>query len=296
MKCVTCGNDEARKKGAQCPACVEKCQRPVSAEQVRVAMHAPMLERARAATASAAVVPEADDFAKLLKEQVARLQAAAAKAPVSAAQKLQFDLTTDIFQRLERSHWPLRFHREITGDWGCPRQAKTFARCREMFQRKGAVVALVGERGTGKTTIGAQLALARAWEDLRSREDAGVPTTDRATPYRKLTDLLARYKALYADFGTVNPERLAESRDILCRDHDLIVIDEIHECEELKTRERMLTDLIDRRYSMRNDTLLICNLTGDAFNAEIGDSVKSRISEHGAVLECTWGSWREKKA
>lgn len=227
------------------------------------------------------------------------LMATFKRGPVLTPEQVrEHTLKTRIFPRLRKAGFHVRFHRELTGDWGEPRQFKAFEICRNLLCRTGAVVALVGVRGCGKTTVAAQLALARAWEDEQSWQEkaAGLrpETTCRATPYYKLTDLLHRFKALYADFGTVDPERLAEGLVHLCTSSDLMVIDEVHECDELKTRGRLLTDIIDRRYAAKNGTLLICNLKAEEFERDVDASVLSRIHEHGKILECTWGSWREK--
>lgn len=230
---------------------------------------------------------------------VASLQATFAQAKVMTQDEERAHiLQAEIFPRLRAMGWGDRFLRELSGEWGCAEQRKKFDRCRELCRGVGAVVALVGPRGVGKTTIAFQLALERAWQDRQSLFDkaAGLreATTWRTTPYRKLTDLLARYKALYADFGTMDPVALAESRDRLCSEESLAVFDEIHECEGLKAAPRLLTDIIDRRYLAKKDTLLITNQTAQEFSDTIGDSIYSRLTEHGAILKCEWPSWREK--
>ena len=237
------------------------------------------------------------DFDRALAEMMAQFRSGV--QPMTAEAEREFIRSTQIFPRLKTFGWGERFLREYAGDWGCPQQAQRFARCRELFRGVGAIVALVGPRGVGKTSIGFHLALARAWEDWQSQRDRAegrrTDTLCRATPYRKLTDLLAQFKALYADFGTMDPERLAAARDHFCTTESLAVIDEIHECEELKSRPRLLTDLLDRRYLAKKDTLLITNQTAEEFEATIGDSIYSRLTEHGAILRCEWPSWRGRK-
>lgn len=219
--------------------------------------------------------------------------------PVTAAQERTHRLKTTIFPMLRACGWEERFYRELAGDWGCAMQVDRFAECRKLFTGAGAIVALVGPRGVGKTTIGFQLALERldaAWVRYLDVAQTGqrAALSLPMTPYVKLTDLLARFKALYADFGTVDPERLIAARERFSRDDALVVIDEIHECDELRATPRLLTDLIDRRYAAKRDTLLITNQTAKQFAESIGDSIYSRLSEHGAILRCEWESWRDR--
>lgn len=227
---------------------------------------------------------------------VESLKATVAKAvPVSAAEVRAHVLRTSIFPRLKAYGWEDRFFFTVAGDWGCGRQQQKFSRCQELFCGQGAIVALVGPRGVGKTTIGFQLALDRllgAWDRYHAGATGGL--TLPLTGYAKLTDLLARYKALYSDFGTNDPERLVAARDRFCRDDALAVIDEVHECDELKAAPRLLTDLLDRRYAAKRDTLLITNQTAEEFSETIGDSIYSRLTEHGAILKCEWASWRDR--
>lgn len=150
----------------------------------------------------------------------------------------------------------------------------------------GAIMALVGPRGTGKTTIAAQLIRSRA-------ECESLPPWDRQPPYRKLWDLIARYKPLYGDFGTIDTESLTAARETYV-DFALHIIDEIHECDDMKMKDRILTDIIDRCYSRRRDVILISNQTPEEFHKTTSDSILSRIAEHGDVIECNWASFRDK--
>jgi len=222
-----------------------------------------------------------------------------AKLPrVSAEDDRRGMLAASIYPRLKSYGWEPRFFVERAGDWGCPEQMRKFERCRELLTGCGAIVALVGPRGVGKTTIGFQLALERAFgcwlRYLYPEPGAARGLTWQLTPYVKLTDLLGRFKALYSDFGTTDPERLMAAREAFCKHDALAVIDEVHECAELRASPRLLTDLIDRRYAARRDTLLITNQTADEFAESIGDSIYSRLTEHGAILRCEWESWRDK--
>lgn len=199
----------------------------------------------------------------------------------------------EIRERLEASRIPERYRYELR-EWIQPKQKAVYDSCRRTFTGTGAIIALVGTRGVGKTTIASQLIIARAWED-HQRLDAGEPGfLWRLTPYRKMSDLISRFKALYADFGSLDMDTLISARASYCSDTTLAIIDELHDCEDQRMKDRVLTDILDRRYSEMNDTLLIDNQTDEAFRKSVSDSVLSRITEHGLIIPCNWGSFRDE--
>lgn len=190
-----------------------------------------------------------------------------------------------IIPKLRSVGLPARFHHERT-EWKCAPQEKVFRYCERAFTGRGAIVVLCGVRGAGKTEIASQLIVRRARACMEKPE--GWPV-----PYTKLTDLLVMFKPLYADFGSIGTEALTRRREQFCG-YGLRIIDELHDCDEQRLKGRVLTDIIDRCYSRLTDTLLISNETEQEFRATAGDSVVSRISEHGRIIECTWPSFRTK--
>lgn len=188
-----------------------------------------------------------------------------------------------ILENLKDSQLPSRFHYEVE-QWE-PKQRAKFDECRGLLQRKGAIIALIGDRGVGKTTVAAQLIIERAW-------NPGLQPWERRPPYRKLTDLIATYKLLYSDHGGINTEALMAKREWFCRFHPFVVIDELHDCDDQRLKGRVLTDLLDRRYSHQTDTLLISNQSVDEFKETTSSSVLSRLKEHGRILVCKWNSFR----
>lgn len=171
------------------------------------------------------------------------------------------------------------------------KQAYMLKTASDFLRNTGAIVALVGDRGLGKTTIAAQIAITRLWEDYDSRTSGG-PVTHRITSYRKLTAIVSRLKALYGDFGAINIEQLEGIRDHLAS-VELLVIDELNECaDDSKHKDRILADILDRRYAAKRDSLLITNQTEAEFKQTINPSILSRLNEHGAILPCEWESYR----
>lgn len=190
----------------------------------------------------------------------------------------------EIKPRLKRTGLPPRFW--FMADKWKPAQEETYREVQGLLKGCGAIIALVGQRGVGKTTIAGQLIMERVIDETRLPQH-------RISPYRKLSELIATFKPIYADFGTRDMESLQARHSRLCGpDNPLLVIDELHDCEDQRIKSRLLTDTLDQRYANLVDTIVISNQTPEEFIETSGDSVISRIKEHGAILQCTWESWR----
>lgn len=189
----------------------------------------------------------------------------------------------EILPNLQASQLPKRFW-FVAKKWKKEQQT-AYNATRALLNQNGAIVSLIGKRGVGKTTIAAQLILERA-------VDASRLPWHRRPPYRKLVNLIALFKPLYADFGARDMESLLRRHDSLCKDHPLLVIDELHDCEDQKIKQRLLTDTLDKRYANLVDTIIISNQTPEQFEETTSDSILSRIKEHGRIIHCTWESWR----
>lgn len=249
-------------------------------------------ERAAAATALAAELATAEAPAFSVADAMPEIFAMLSRlTPASPEAYRAHTLANDILPMVGRWGFERRFLNETTDMH--VRQQKVFNQVRDRMAGRGSVVALVGERGLGKTTIAAQCAISVAWRNHdEARKTDGTPPRIEHVIYKKCVKLIARFKPLYSDFGSIETEQLMDSLDFLCRNQEYLVIDEVHDCEDMKFRQRLLTDLIDRRYSACRDTILIANQTGPDFAASIGDSILSRLNEHGCIIECKWPSYR----
>ena len=76
----------------------------------------------------------------------------------------------------------------------------------------------------------------------------------------------------------------------------LLVIDEAHERAETAWEQRSLTDIIDRRYRTRLDTIIITNETADACERSLGDSIADRMVETGWMLNFDGPSYRQRRS
>ena len=140
----------------------------------------------------------------------------------------------------------------------------------------GFLAALIGNRGTGKSQLAVELIRASC-------------ASERRAVYTTAMDIFIDLRDAY---------KLQESeRSVLLRfqSPSLLVIDEAQERGETPWEDRMLTALIDYRYSQKRDTVLISNLKRAEFEASMGASVISRMVEAGGIIECNWPSFRKSK-
>jgi DNA replication protein DnaC len=145
----------------------------------------------------------------------------------------------------------------------------------------GFLIALLGERGTGKTQMAVELMrhlVFRVW-----------PATEAGTPaaYTSAQEFFLSLRAAYRKSGPSEIEQMAPYVA-----PDLLVIDEAQERGETEWEQRMLAYVCDKRYFFGLDTLLISNLTPEAFKASIGPSIYSRLIETGGVVVADWPSFR----
>lgn len=152
----------------------------------------------------------------------------------------------------------------------------------------GFIFVLTGRRGSGKTQIATTLAcdeFDRVAPDWRNYQEMAWPlyTTARA--------LFAEIRSTYDPNSEMNEVQVLHKFSEPC----LLVIDEAQERGNTEWEDRTLTDIIDRRYGMQRDTIIICNLTRQEIAAALGTSIVSRLHECGEVIECNWPSFREKK-
>ena len=138
----------------------------------------------------------------------------------------------------------------------------------------GFLAALIGVRGTGKSQLAVELIRASC-------------KLERRALYTTAMDIFIDLRDAY---------KLQESeRAVLLRFQtpSFLAIDEAQERGETKWEDRMLTALIDYRYSQKRDTILISNLKRDEFEASMGASVVSRMVEAGGIITCDWPSFRK---
>lgn len=213
--------------------------------------------------------------------------------PKSDAEMRDYNFKTYIAPKLEMFGFEERYRKDGLCDGPderCKLQRQKLAKLTNVIHGKGAIVALVGPRGTGKTYIASQFVIDLLWAELHTSKCSWIR-------YEKLTTIVGRLKAFYGDMGTISMEKLEAYRAFLTKALDLLIIDEIHEvAEDSKHKDRILTDLLDTRYAAKKDTILISNQSAEEFERTTNPSIIDRLNEHGGIISCAWQSFRDKPA
>jgi len=148
----------------------------------------------------------------------------------------------------------------------------------------GSVIALVGQRGTGKT----QLAAAMIGETIKQNVDDTWGADPKWTCYMTATQFFMRVKASYDGSRENEP---AIIKDLLRP--PILVIDEVHERKCSPWEDSLLITLLDTRYGHEKDTVLISNQTPEDFISNVGPSIADRMNEGGGIIEMNWQSFRK---
>jgi len=172
-------------------------------------------------------------------------------------------------------------HRERKELNGVKWQARFSTAWEYISNRRGAIVALVGPRGTGKTQMATELA--RRFLPIWISKGF-----QRQARYCRVMDFFMAIKESYGEKGGTESDAFFPF--IQPR---LLVLDEVQVRNDTVWEDNALTYLLDRRYGEQRSTILISNLSVDSFVISIGDSIISRLEESGAVIVCDWGSFRQ---
>ncbi len=138
----------------------------------------------------------------------------------------------------------------------------------------GFLIALLGNRGSGKTQI--------AQQGVTFATGLG-----RSALYVRAMTIFLELRATYS-----SPDRTELEVIQKYTAPQLLVIDEIQERGETDFENRILNHLLDTRYGDMTDTLVIGNLQPKAFQNSMGSSISDRLRETGGVIECNWKSFR----
>ena len=150
-----------------------------------------------------------------------------------------------------------------------------FQHIKDRLQNHRATLAIIGNRGTGKTRFAAEVI-----KDMAP--DSAI--------YITAMELFMRIRATFDKEATKTENDIVRE---LSRTK-LLVIDELQERSESAWENRLLTHIIDKRYGDERPTLLISNLTADELTESLGDSIADRMRQGGGMIEITGQSHRSK--
>lgn len=142
----------------------------------------------------------------------------------------------------------------------------------------GAIWALLGEWGTGKTHMAAFLILV-ACKNLRSAR------------FTTAIEFFVRLRSPYRDDSSHRDEA-AVIREFT--EYDLLIIDDAHVRADSDFENRLLHHVIDKRHVSMKETILTSNQSEAVFCDTIGGAVVDRMCAAGGIIECNWPSFRGK--
>lgn len=185
--------------------------------------------------------------------------------------------------------WGERYTREIalTGDQWHAAFADVSA-----LVRGGALVALLQDRGTGKTQMAAEVARGGLWPNDAGEWDGNMMVTGKTALYRRLIDI-------YLDLGDARKDPDAPSEKRVIRKMEtcgLLVIDEFQEAGGTDREKAIVTNLLDKRYSAKKPTIIIANFTRGELAKSLNASVRDRMHENGKSFTFDWPSYRRARS
>jgi len=139
----------------------------------------------------------------------------------------------------------------------------------------GVMIALVGNRGNGKTQI--------AVEMMKHRTDSL-----RSAYFTTATEFFIKIKSTYDRDSKTDEQTLIDRFS----HYSLLVVDEVGKRGGSEWENNLLFEMLNRRYNHMKDTILIDNRSKDEFIETIGPSLASRMNEGGGIIECNWESFR----
>lgn len=153
------------------------------------------------------------------------------------------------------------------------------------------LVALIGDRGTGKTQMAALIASDGLWPSDDGKWNGHRNVRDHTALYVRAMDI-------FLDLRDANKrDSKISEKEVLGRwtEVGLLVIDEFQERGESEWENRVLTNLIDKRYGSEKPSIIIANYDRQQLSAALSPSIKDRMHENGRSFLCNWGSFRRNQ-
>jgi DNA replication protein DnaC len=164
-----------------------------------------------------------------------------------------------------------------------------FEQAKEAVEKCG-IIAFLGGRGSGKTRMAAEVSRAGRWPRDAKVWNGHQSVADKTALYRRAMDVFLDLRdAAQNNSGTSEKKVLAGLESV-----GLLVIDEFQERGGTEWENRIICNLLDKRYSAMRPTILIANYTREEMAKALSPSVKDRIRENGKAIIFDWESYRAK--
>lgn len=150
------------------------------------------------------------------------------------------------------------------------------------------IVAFLGNRGPGKTRMAAEIARAGYWPTDKGEWNGNMVVAGKTALYRRAMDVFLELRDCGKKGATRSEKDVLESLAFA----GLLVIDEFQERGESEWENRIICNLLDKRYATRRPTILIANYTPEEMKNALSPSVKDRMRESGKAFVFDWGSFR----
>lgn len=228
-------------------------------------------------------VSEAGDFAAKL---AASLEVMIANAPDGAGTGSDDCNRRRLCLVRESNGWGSAYveEDELTGaSW-----LQTFRDAKAAIAARG-IVAFIGTRGGGKTRMAAEIARAGYWPDDKGEWNGNAVVAGKTALYRRAMDVFLDLRAAAKNDSKTSEKAVMEQLE----KPGLLIIDEFQERGESEWENRILTNLLDKRYAANRPTLIIANYDAAALSQALSPSVKDRMRENGRAFKFTWNSYRQ---
>ena len=184
----------------------------------------------------------------------------------------------------EANGWGERYLPDFTPEG--ERWIETFYQVRKAVI-SGGLIALIGNRGTGKTQMAAEVAKGGCWPSDRAEWNGNAMVAGKTALYRRALDIFVALRD--ASRGNSDSESKILEKLSYC---GLLVIDEFQERGETAYEERIVTNLLDKRYNNQRPTIIIANLGKKELGAMLSPSVRDRMRQEGKSFVFDWKSYR----
>jgi DNA replication protein DnaC len=148
----------------------------------------------------------------------------------------------------------------------------------KMRLNEGVLLALIGNRGSGKTQLGSCLIGFCAHE------------LGKSCLYQKSMDIFLRIREANKLDGDSEKKAVAEFLKPF-----LLVIDAYEVRGDTPFENRTMDHIIDKRYDLCKSTVIISNDNEESLKKSLGSSICDRMKETGGIIVMNWKSLRGNK-